>query len=340
MAESAAPPPPPPTLPNPNYPADSPPPPPPPAPSPSPSPNPILSCFSSKIKRPSVRVTSEFDSDSSVFFHKVSCKLFDSLAKLKVSFNNDHKGEVSPPHVSFISQYLSIHYSFEDQSTLLNSSVDVGPRLQFRASHDLKAQQGEATMVAKLADPGYAFQLSSPFPSAGLPKATLKFPLGEVTLEEKEEEETNKMLSINGIVKGQLLNGLCTAHYMDEELKLRYSFKDEELSFIPSISLPSNALSFAFKRRFGPSDKLSYWYNFDSNYWSTVYKHTYGKDLKLKAGYDSEVRLGWASLWVGDEGGKAKTAPLKMKVQFMLQVPQDDIRSSALMFRVKKRWDI
>lgn len=42
----------------------------------------------------------------------------------------------------------------------------------------------------------------------------------------------------------------------------------------------------------------SYWYNFDSNYWSTVYKHTYGKDLKLKAGYDSEVRLGWASLWV------------------------------------------
>lgn len=43
---------------------------------------------------------------------------------------------------------------------------------------------------------------------------------------------------------------------------------------------------------------------------------------------------------VGDEAGKAKTAPLKMKVQLMLQVPQDDIKSSALMFRVKKRWDI
>ena len=28
------------------------------------------------------------------------------------------------------------------------------------------------------------------------------------------------------------------------------------MSFIPTISLPSNALSFAFKRRFGPSDKL------------------------------------------------------------------------------------
>lgn len=42
----------------------------------------------------------------------------------------------------------------------------------------------------------------------------------------------------------------------------------------------------------------SYWYNCDSNYWSAVYKHTYGEDFKLKAGYDSEVRLGWASLWV------------------------------------------
>lgn len=151
------------------------------------------------------------------------------------------------------------------------------------------------------------------------PKATLKFPLGEVTLEEKEEEEANKILSVDGIVKAQLLNGLCTAHYVHDDLKLRYSFKvhacrliiiifftcktcldllcwyavqktaafhnhilfllvvlsilwfplcgnccwqflnllqDEEMSFIPSISLPSNALSFAFKRRFGPSDKL------------------------------------------------------------------------------------
>ncbi|XLU43013.1 hypothetical protein S245_037827 [Arachis hypogaea] len=112
------------------------------------------------------------------------------------------------------------------------------------------------------------------------------------------------------------------------------------MSFIPTLSVPSNALSFAFKRRLTPSDKLSYWYNCDSNYWSAVYKRTYGKDFKFKTGYDSEVRLGWASLWVGDEGGKAKAAPMKMKVQFMLQVPQDDIKSSVLMFRVKKRWDI
>lgn len=52
------------------------------------------------------------------------------------------------------------------------------------------------------------------------------------------------------------------------------------------------------------------------------------------------IELSYHEFQVGDEGGKAKTAPMKMKVQFMLQVPQDDIRSAALMFRVKKRWDI
>lgn len=40
----------------------------------------------------------------------------------------------------------------------------------------------------------------------------------------------------------------------------------------------------------------------DTNYWSTVYKHNIGKDYKFKAGYDSEVRLGWASLWVSSFG--------------------------------------
>lgn len=43
---------------------------------------------------------------------------------------------------------------------------------------------------------------------------------------------------------------------------------------------------------------VSYWYNFDTNDWSAVYKQTYGKDFKFKAGYDSNVRLVSAALWV------------------------------------------
>ncbi|GLT89334.1 hypothetical protein SLE2022_073200 [Rubroshorea leprosula] len=327
-----------PSPPNPNSIVDPIPPPADPLPLPPPAPSSVV--VSSLPKRPSLRITSEFDSDSLVFFHKVSCKLFDNLAKLKLSFQNNHKREISEPQLALTSKHLSIHYDLEDQNALVRSSFDVGPRLHFKAAHDVKSQQGEVAMVANLGDPGYAVELSSPVPYVGLPKTTFKFPIGEVSLEERDDEEVKKTLSISGIAKGQVLDGICTAHYRDEELKLRYAYKDEALSFIPSISLPSNALSFAFKRRFSPSDKLSYWYNFDSNNWSAVFKHTYGKDYKFKAGYDSEVGLGWASLWVGDEDGKAKTAPMKMKVQFMLQVPQDDIKSSALMFRVKKRWDI
>ncbi|CAI9762927.1 unnamed protein product [Fraxinus pennsylvanica] len=292
-----------------------------------------------QLGRPKLRVTTEYDSDSSAFLHKVSCKLLDNLAKFKLSFQNNSKGEVSEPQISFTSKYFSLQYDLEESDALLKASFDVVPGLQFRAAHGVKAQQGEVAMVADLGTPAYKFELSSAVPSVGMPRATLKFPLGEVSFEEseEEEEEQKRTLSVNGIIKSHILNGVCTARYHEENLNLRYAYKDEQLTFIPSISLPSNALSCAFKRRCSPSDKLSYWYYFDSNNWSAVYKHTAGKDYKFKAGYDSDVRLGWASLWVGDEDGKAKTAPMKMKVQFMLQVPQDDIKSSVLMFRVKKR---
>ncbi|KAL1533181.1 Outer envelope pore protein 37, chloroplastic [Salvia divinorum] len=298
-----------------------------------------------ELGRPKLRLTSEYDSDTSIFFQKVSCKLLDNLAKLKLSFYNNGKGEVSEPQISFISKFFSLQYDVEERDAVLKTSLEIAPGVQLRAAHQVKARQGEVSVVADLATPAYKLELASAVPSVGMPKATFRFPLGEVSVEEKEveeeeEEEHKRTLSVNGIFKSNVLNGLCTARYEEENWDLRYAFKDQQLTFAPSISLPSNALSCAFKRRFTPSDKLSYWYHFDSNNWSVVYKHTVGKDYKLKAGYDSEVRLGWASLWVGDEDGKAKTAPSKMKVQFMLQVPQDDIKSSALMFRVKKRWDI
>ncbi|KAL0341398.1 UNVERIFIED_CONTAM: Outer envelope pore protein 37, chloroplastic [Sesamum radiatum] len=324
-----------------------------------------------QVGRPKVRVTSDYDSESSVFLHKASCKLLDNLAKLKLSFRNNSKGKVSEPQVTFTTKFFSLHYDVEENDALLKTSFEIMPGFQFKAAQQVKyskkavilnevilrtfvrencestnkaplAQQGEVAMIADLAGPAYKFELSSTLPTIGMPRATFKFPLGEVSLEEKEEEEEERKrtLSMSGILRSHVLNGVCTAQYNEEKLDLRYAFKDEQMTFIPSISLPSNAFSCAFKRRFNPSDKLSYCYYFDSNNWSVVYKHTVAKDYKLKAGYDSQVRLGWASLWVGDEGGKAKTAPMKMKVQLMLQIPQDDIKSSALMFHVKKRWDI
>lgn len=77
-----------------------------------------------------------------------------------------------------------------------------------------------------------------------------------------------------------------------------------------------------------------------------LHKHTIFREFSVKKKKKNEwtylllFEKIYLMLQVGDENGKAKTAPMKLKVQFMLQVPQDDIKSSALMFRVKKRWDI
>ncbi|EYU36648.1 hypothetical protein MIMGU_mgv1a009845mg [Erythranthe guttata] len=295
-----------------------------------------------QLNRPKLRVTSEYDSESLGIFNKVSCKLFDNLAKLKLTFRNDDKGGVSEPQVYLTSKLLSLQYDVAESDALIKASFEIIPGLQLRAAHEVKARQGEVAMVADLAGPAYKLELSSALPFIGAPRATLKFPLGEVSFEERaeDEEEQGTALSVNAIVKRQFLDGLCTARYRDDSLNLRYVYKDEQMTFIPSICLPSNEVLCAFKRRFTPTDKLSYSYNFDTNDWSAVYKHTMGKDYKLKAGYDTKVRLGWASLWVGEEDGKAKTAPMKMKVQVMVQVHQDHIKSPALMFHVKKRWDI
>lgn len=127
--------------------------PPPPSPSPSPtlqsstselsppSPPPSSSStfpFLKSLNRPKLRVTSEFDSDSLLFFNKVSCKLFDNLAKLKLSFQNNSQREISQPQLSLTSKHLSVHYDLEEKNTFIKSTVDIGPRLQLRALHNVK----------------------------------------------------------------------------------------------------------------------------------------------------------------------------------------------------------
>ncbi|CAM8977993.1 unnamed protein product [Rhodiola kirilowii] len=220
-------------------------------------PSPLLAQPSSPsiitFPRPSFRITNEYHSEGSIFMNRVSCKIFDGLAKLRLAFQNNRRGEVVAPQIGFISKYLTVLYDVEEQNAVVRSSVDLGSKVHLQADHYVK---------------------------------------------------------------------------------------DEEISVSSSILLPFNAQSFAFKRRFRPSDKLSYFYTLDSNQWGAVYKHSGGADYTLIAGYDSEAKLGWASIWLADESFKAKCAPMKMKVQFMIQVPQDNIRSPLFMFRVKKRWDV
>nr|CAB3447191.1 unnamed protein product [Digitaria exilis] len=327
-------------------------PPPPTPPPPPPTPEPVVP----RTRRlPSLRVTTEYDSEEGVFANKLSCKLAGGLAKLRLSFQSDPQGQwqgggeegdalqqlFSRPLLGLITKHFSVLYDIEERNALLRGDGSLpGGAVQLRASHDVKLQQGEISVITRLGDPLYKLELSSLVPYSGPPRATFHFPIGQISVEERRNEDEEKVLSVYGIAKSEFLDGVLTAQYNENNVNLRYCYKDNELTLVPSVSLPSNAVSIDFKRRFGPSNKLSYRYNFDTDDWNAVYKHTMGKNFKVKAGYDSEVRVGWASLWVGEEEGKAKTAPMKTKLQLMLQVPQDNFRNPVFLFNVKKRWDL
>ncbi|XP_010238602.1 outer envelope pore protein 37, chloroplastic isoform X1 [Brachypodium distachyon] len=340
-------------------------------------------------RRPPVRVTSEFDSERKLFSHRISCRVLDGLAKLRLRVHQGAAGGVGPgPEVALVARNFSVVVDTASRGAVLRGAADLAGSLRLRASHNTKNCQngeqsyihigcstnslsmscdyqcdssivscvhvdryfqlkcdsrkeglGEVAVTTNLGDSPCKMEISSLVPPDGLPRATFVFPNGEVSVKEKKLDEGEKILSVNGIVKSHVLNGVCTALYNDNAMNIKYRYKDDELSFIPSLSLPSNSLSFAFKRQLTPSDKFSYRYHFDTNYWSAVYKQKASKHVKWKAGYESDERLGWASLWVGDAGGKTKETPLKSKIQLMLKVPQDNIQNSIVVFRVKKRWD-
>ncbi|CAO2046524.1 unnamed protein product [Urochloa humidicola] len=328
------------------------PPSPPPPPPPPPPPEPVAP---RSRGLPTLRVTTEYDSEEGVFVNKVSCKLAGDLAKLRLSFQSDPQGQwhgggeegdplqqlFARPLLGFITKHFSVLYDVEEGNALLSGDASLpGGAIRLRGSHDVKLQRGEVSVITRLGDPLYKVELSSFVPYSGLPRATFHFPIGQVSVEERINEEEERLLSVYGIAKSDFMDGVLTAQYNENNLNLRYCYKDNELTLVPSVSLPSNAVSIDFKRRFGPSDKLSYHYNFETDDWNAVYKYTVGKNFKVKAGYDSVVRVGWASLWVGEEGGRAKTAPMKTKLQLMLQVPQDNFQSPVFLFNVKKRWDL
>lgn len=290
-------------------------------------------------KYAALKVSTEYDSEESIFVNKISARLLDGLAKIKASFQREQTGEIRSPIFGLSTKHLSILYDHEERNALVTAVTNVGSRVQLKYLRDIRAQQGEVKLIARSTDASYQAEIGYDVPAAGLPRASLIFPFGEVKLEE-EQREDGRVLSINGFVGGRLLNGLAVAEYRDEIVGLKYKYKDSEMTIAPSILVPSKSLTLAFKRQFDQANKLSYVYNFDSTSWSAVYKHIPSENFKLKAGYDSDARIGWASAWVGKEESGAKKAPRKCKLQVMLQVPQDDLKSAVLLFKVKKRWDL
>jgi len=81
------------------------------------------------------------------------------------------------------------------------------------------------SVTANLGDSPCKIELSSLVPPSGPPRATFFFPKGEVSIKEKILDEGDRILSVNGLVKSHVLNGVCTAVYSDNAMNIKYRYK-------------------------------------------------------------------------------------------------------------------
>lgn len=113
-------------------------------PAPSPTSDPLESATRNgrfmSMWRPPLRFTTEFDSEGPLFLHKVSCKFFDSLAKLKFSFQNNTKGEIFYPQLGFTTKNLSVLYDVESRNGLLRGLLNLGKNLQLQTTYDVQVR--------------------------------------------------------------------------------------------------------------------------------------------------------------------------------------------------------
>ncbi|GFP96862.1 outer envelope pore protein 37 chloroplastic, partial [Phtheirospermum japonicum] len=101
-----------------------------------------------KLGRPKLRVTSWYvNENSSTFSHKVSSKLLDNLAKLKLRFKNNRKGEVSEPQVSFTSKYFRC-FTMSRTATLVKAQFEIMPGIQLNAGHQFKVLFKNAALIS------------------------------------------------------------------------------------------------------------------------------------------------------------------------------------------------
>eukprot|EP00270_Netrium_digitus_P003107 TRINITY_DN13527_c0_g1_i2.p1 TRINITY_DN13527_c0_g1~~TRINITY_DN13527_c0_g1_i2.p1 ORF type:complete len:269 (+),score=69.27 TRINITY_DN13527_c0_g1_i2:166-972(+) len=265
---------------------------------------------------------------------------------------------VRSPLLGFFSKYVVVDYDVEDKNALVAVNSELSQNIKLTYRHDVKANQGTLVTTVRTDDEQFGaelmFDVLAPdrnknskgvVPLGDLVRTMFAFPQGAMKYVDPDKD-FGEPPGLSAVLGAPLSSGIAYADYrnVDRSLDLKFKYKDEKLTLTPSLYLPSMRCVLAFKRRFNSSNKLSLTYDFSDVEWSAVYKKILDKEgegnLKLKIGYDSSVRMGWASLWVGREGTGAARVPFKTKMQFMLQLPQDDLKTLVLLFKAKKRIDL
>lgn len=91
-------------------------------------------------RRPAVRVTSEFDSERRLFSHRLSCRVLDGLAKLRLRLHHGAAGGGSPPEVALLARNFSVVIDTASRGAVLRGAADLAGSLRLRAAHNTKVR--------------------------------------------------------------------------------------------------------------------------------------------------------------------------------------------------------
>jgi len=94
-------------------------------------------------RRPPIRVTSEFDSERRLFSHRLSCRVLDGLAKLRLRLSHAAgEGGIAwgPPDVALLARNFSVVVDPASRGAVLRGSADLAGSLRLRASHNTKVR--------------------------------------------------------------------------------------------------------------------------------------------------------------------------------------------------------
>ncbi|WVZ89048.1 hypothetical protein U9M48_035507 [Paspalum notatum var. saurae] len=92
-------------------------------------------------RRPPVRVTSEFDSEQRLFSHRISCRIRDGLAKLRLSVSHGVGGggiAWGLPEVAVLARNFSVVIDPASRGAVLRGTADLAGSLRLRASLNTK----------------------------------------------------------------------------------------------------------------------------------------------------------------------------------------------------------
>ncbi|KAE8773623.1 outer envelope pore protein 37, chloroplastic-like [Hordeum vulgare] len=90
--------------------------------------------------RPPIRVTSEFDSERQLFSHRISCRVLNGLAKLRLRLHHGAAGGAPTSEVALIARNFSAIVDTASRGAVLRGTADLAGSLHLRAAHNTKVR--------------------------------------------------------------------------------------------------------------------------------------------------------------------------------------------------------